>query len=100
MPLLVAVAPEQRPMLMLLDVAQPSDGLRRPIGAGVAVPRRPPLRDRDRIAFDDRLNADLSERVRRHSLLAEGPDRGDVNGRRAGHPTETRRPAQAARRSF
>jgi hypothetical protein len=70
---------------VLVDVAQPRDRSGRPLRPEVGPPGCPPLRDRDGVPVDDRLDADLVERVRRDSLLAVGADRGDVDRRRAGH---------------
>ena len=70
-------------------IAGREDFAGRPLGSEVWPPRRSPLNDRDAVPVDDRLDADLMERVGRDSLLdsllAVGADRGDIDRRRPGH---------------
>jgi hypothetical protein len=89
------IPPEKLPVAVLLDVAQASNPAGRPFGTVVGTPRRAALHNRDRVAVDDRLDADLVERVRRDSLLAVGADRGNIDRRGTGHEPHALRKSEA-----
>lgn len=81
MPLLVAIAPEQRPRLVRRRIPQAGDREVRPPGSEVGAPRSAALDDRHGGALDIDLEADLVPCARWHARNGESQNPGEVEFR-------------------